>query len=314
MRFSYIICLIFVSFYFASVCLGSFLDKPVLDDNLINSINNNKKSSWTARRNENFEGKTFGDIIGMMGTKKTAAPFKLAENGEELKGSIPTSFDSRVQWPNCIHPILNQEQCGSCWAFSSSEVLSDRLCIASNGKTNPGALSPQTLVACDVYGNDGCSGGIPQLAWEYMELKGLPTDSCVPYTAGNGTVYSCQRSCSDSEDYSLYRAKPFTLKTCSSVQCIQENILAYGPIVGTMEVYEDFMSYSSGVYVMTPGSSLLGGHAIKIVGWGFDQTSQLNYWIVANSWGADWGQQGFFFISMETCSISSDASAAEARV
>ncbi|KAK5578839.1 hypothetical protein RB653_008513 [Dictyostelium firmibasis] len=313
MRFSYIICLILVSFYFASVCFGSFLDKPALDDDLINQINSNKKSSWTAGRNQNFEGKTIGDAIGLMGTKKTPAPFKLTEDGEAVKDSIPTSFDSRTQWPNCIHPILNQEQCGSCWAFSSSEVLSDRICIASNGKTNPGALSPQNLVSCDVFGNDGCSGGIPQLAWEYMELHGLVTDSCYPYTAGNGTVYSCEKSCSDSESYTLHRAKPLTLKTCSSVQCIQENILAYGPIVGTMEVYSDFMNYQSGVYTYQSGS-LLGGHAIKIVGWGFDETSQLNYWIVANSWGPDWGINGFFWISMETCSISSDASAAQARV
>lgn len=56
-------------------------------------------------------------------------------------GDVPTAFDSRKQWPKCIHPIRNQEHCGSCWAFSGSEVLSDRLCIASNGTIDV-VLSP----------------------------------------------------------------------------------------------------------------------------------------------------------------------------
>ncbi|EGC28440.1 hypothetical protein DICPUDRAFT_51857 [Dictyostelium purpureum] len=256
---------------------------------------------------------TYGDVMGMMGTQITKHINKDTKETKSV-GSIPQSFDARTQWPNCIHPILNQEQCGSCWAFSASEVLSDRLCIASNGKTGV-VLSPQALVSCDIFGNQGCNGGIPQLAWEYMELHGIPTYGCFPYTSGNGTDGSCvKNSCVDNEQYTLYRAKPLTLKTCASVECIQQDIMKFGPIQGTMEVYSDFMSYTSGVYTMTPGSSLLGGHAIKIVGWGFDQASNQNYWIVANSWGPSWGIDGFFWIAFDQCGINSDACAAQARI
>merc|ERR1712054_452621 len=71
--------------------------------------------------------------------------------------SIPESFDSRKQWPNYIHPIRNQERCGSCWAFAATEALSDRLDIATQGKTNV-VLSPEDLVSCDMTDN-GCGGG-----------------------------------------------------------------------------------------------------------------------------------------------------------
>lgn len=63
-------------------------------------------------------------------------------------------------------------------------------------------------------------------------------------------------------------------------------------------VYEDFMSYSGGVYKHTSGAQL-GGHAVKIVGWGD------GYWICANSWGPSWGEKGFFNIAFGECGIDS---------
>ncbi|MBL2098188.1 hypothetical protein ELI75_30940, partial [Klebsiella pneumoniae] len=81
--------------------------------------------------------------------------------------TAPASFDSRVQWPNCIHPIRDQGQCGSCWAFAAAETLSERVCIASQGKVNV-ILSPQYLVSCD-SANYGCDGGYLGEAWNFMK-------------------------------------------------------------------------------------------------------------------------------------------------
>lgn len=66
-----------------------------------------------------------------------------------------------------------------------------------------------------------------------------------------------------------------------------------GPVEAAFSVYSDFMSYKSGVYKHTSGS-LEGGHAIKILGWGVENGE--DYWIVANSWSAAWGMDGFFYI------------------
>eukprot|EP01133_Synstelium_polycarpum_P016864 gene16864-20049_t len=136
---------------------------------------------------------------------------KIQEEASKFKESAAkVSEEEEAEMVN----IQNQGQCGSCWAFGAS-----------------------ALVSCDDIGNQGCNGGVPQLAWEYMELHGLPTLDCFPYTSGaNGTDGPCSKTCADGSDYKLYKAKPFTMKTCSSVAAIQQDIFTYGPIEGIMEV------------------------------------------------------------------------------
>jgi len=77
-----------------------------------------------------------------------------------------------------------------------------------------------------------------------------------------------------------------------------------GPVEGAFSVYEDFLTYKTGVYSHTTGQ-MLGGHAIKVLGWGVD--SGTPYWWVANSWNEDWGDQGFFKIKRgnNECGIES---------
>ncbi|CAG9313979.1 unnamed protein product [Blepharisma stoltei] len=216
--------------------------------------------------------------------------------------SAPASFDSRQQWPGCVHPILNQEQCGSCWAFGASEALSDRLCIATNGTVNV-TLSPQYLVSCDSQ-NYGCNGGYADLAWRFMKDTGVPTYSCVPYIAADGT---CPTKCADGSALQFYKAT--SVNTYSGPSSIQAAILAGGPVEVTFQVYKDFMSYSGGIYKHTKGE-FVGNHCVKIIGWG--NQSGTNYWIVANSWGTSWGLQGFFWIAFGQCGIDSQGVAGSA--
>lgn len=83
-----------------------------------------------------------------------------------LTDELPDSFDSRTKWGECIHPIRNQMHCGSCWAFAGSEVLSDRLCIASGGKRRE-VLSAQYMVSCDSL-DHGCQGGELDQEWTFL--------------------------------------------------------------------------------------------------------------------------------------------------
>jgi cathepsin B len=121
-----------------------------------------------------------------------------------IANGVPATFDARDQWGSCVHEIRDQAQCGSCWAFGASEALSDRFCIDSNGKVDV-ILSPEDLVACDSI-DQGCNGGYLSMAWRYLTNTGIVTDTCFPYTSGDGSVPHCLHGkCQDSEDYTKYK-------------------------------------------------------------------------------------------------------------
>jgi len=277
---------------------------------------NSQNLPWQAGINPRFAGLTYGDVKKMLKTRiRIGTSIEDGINNGAPSNAVPKEFDARQKWPTCIHAILDQGRCGSCWAFGASEALSDRFCIKSNGSINV-VLSPQSLVSCDLEGNFGCNGGVPQLAWEYMELAGLPSISCVPYISGDGKDHICTHKCQDGSTFKRYHAKPFTQKTYRSAAHIQEAIFNDGPVEGAFDVFTDFMQYTSGVYVKSKDASFLGGHAIKIIGWGNDQKTGLDYWIVANSWNTNWGMKGFFWIQrgVNMCGIDHDGVAAQPKL
>jgi len=195
-----------------------------------------------------------------------------------------------TQWSGLIHPIMDQQKCGSCWAFSAAEVLSDRVAIATK-KASP-ALSPEDMVSCDT-GDMGCKGGRLQNAWSYLKNTGIVTATCFPYGAGSGTAPACPTKCADSESFTKQKAS--SVFAINGVTNMQKEISTNGPIQVAFMVYKSFMSYKSGVYSKHFWELLPeGGHAVKIIGWGTD--SGTDYWLVANSWGTTWGLEGFFKI------------------
>jgi cathepsin B len=134
----------------------------------------------------------------------------------ELNAAIPATFDARTVWGIDIHPILNQAQCGSCWAFGATESLSDRFAIATKGKTNV-VLSPQDLVACDTS-NYGCQGGYLNLAWDFLVNQGAVTMACEPYTSGGGSVAPCLSSCVNGAPFHKYKCQPGTIVEMTNVE------------------------------------------------------------------------------------------------
>ena len=251
--------------------------------------------TWTATSNNLFSQYNEEQLKGLMGT--LIEP--LAASGldfEDYFGEVPTSFDARTQWPTFIHPIRGQGQCGSCWAFGASEAFSDRVAIATNGAVNL-VLSPEQLVSCDTT-NNGCKGGYLKRAWNFIVENGLVSDACFPYSAGTGNVTVCQETCSDGSEWVTYKA---TNVKALSVSAAKLEISTNGPIETAFRVYQDFMSYQSGIYQYDGESSFIGNHAIKVIGWGTE--NGVDYWIAANSWGTKWGEAGFFRIQAGQCNF-----------
>jgi cathepsin B len=283
-------------------------DDEVVPHDAIDYINS-AQSSWTASKRwvvsmkihearkytgtlTTDEGDAGGDSAGNDGNNGNDGSD--GNNGNRLRQlSVPATFNALTRWPGCIHPVLDQGQCGSCWAFGSSEALSDRFCIATAGATNV-TLSPQYLVSCD-KSSFGCSGGYLSTAWNLMATTGIPTLACVPYKAINT---ACPTTCSNGSAMVKYYAK--SVKSFTTPASIQLEISTNGPVEAGFTVYQDFMGYTS------------GGHAVKMIGWGVSGST--NYWICQNQWGTSWGMKGFFWIKFGQVGIDSGVYAGLAKV
>lgn len=261
-----------------------------------------RTNAWVPHSPESnpLSGKTKEELLAMVGTYVPAPRFDAETDAYSPLNALPTNYDPRADpsRSGCIHPIRDQQQCGSCWAFGSTEALSDRFCMAGKNVI----LSPQDPVSCD-YNNYGCDGGYLNLVWQYFTNTGVVTDACLPYTSGSGIAPNCPTSkkCSDGSAWTKYKCTSGSVVNPGTVSGIQTELYNNGPMEGAFTVYEDFFSYQSGVYYHVSGG-VAGGHAIKVLGWGVE--NGLNYWLCANSWGGSWGMSGFFKIKQGDCGIN----------
>jgi len=300
-----------------AVSLPLFDDAPVMTEELINEINSRNDVSWVAGWNSRFEGMTVHEAKRFMGVPADSKAYLPPVKDIQPAKTIPASFDSRTAWPKCnsIGHVRDQGPCGSCWAFGAVEAMSDRICISS-GQTNQLELSAQDMVSCCDSCGDGCEGGYPSAAWDFWDQTGLVSETVYPYAFPscehhiNGSKPPCGsvQPTPDCNQQLLKNPKnqgKSSYSISSSVEKIQTEIMTNGPVEVAFSVYADFLTYKSGVYHHTSGS-MLGGHAVKMLGWGVDNGTP--YWLVANSWNPDWGNQGYFLIRRghDECGIESE--------
>ncbi len=206
-----------------------------------------------------------------------------------------------------VTPIRDQGECGSCWAFGTTAALESQYLMSTQGAGYETLdLSEQVLLSCSNAGN--CAeGGYPDLASDFIQSTGLPAASCFPYMEATDSS-SPDVPCSDascpywqSDTYSINGWK-YVATTAPTAAILKSALTTYGPLVTTMNVYDDFSYYSGGVYSYTYGS-LEGSHVIEIIG--YDDTESC--FIVKNSWGTEWGEvepgligtPGFFRIAYD---------------
>jgi cathepsin B len=214
---------------------------------IINTVNNHPRASWKARVYPQLEGKLIDSLVGVqLGPKEynTVTTKQLS-----VPNDVPKNFDSATQWPTCIHGIRDQGQCASCWAMSSSEVLSDRFCIASYGSVNH-VLSPQYQISCD-ESSYGCQGALLSNVWRFLSQQGTVTEQCFPYQSYTGNVPECRYNCvPGGGPMKFYRVRSDSIRHLSmyDLNAVQLDILSHGPLQTGFRVYQDFYTYSSGVY------------------------------------------------------------------
>lgn len=226
-----------------------------------------------------------------LGLVKSNAPPSATAAPDTFSSAITTATPPDFDWRNFngqsfVTPVRNQGNCGSCWAFATTAALESNVMIATGKNAD---RAEQILLSCSGAGS--CNGGYIQYASDYIRNTGLPPESYYPYTAANGTCGNAISGWQNNTSFitSWHYAGGTTSPT---VDQIKNELITYGPLVTTMDVYSDFYYYNGGVYKYTTGT-LQGGHAILIVG--YDDVGQ--YFIVKNSWGSGWGESGYFRIA-----------------
>ncbi|ELW68926.1 dipeptidyl peptidase 1 isoform X1 [Tupaia chinensis] len=287
------------------------------DYNFVKAINAIQKS-WTATIYKEYETLNMREMIRRSGGQRPRIPrpkpAPLTEDIQRKVLQLPTSWDWRnVRGVNYVSPVRNQASCGSCYSFASMGMLEARIRILTNNSQTP-ILSPQEVVSCSQYAQ-GCEGGFPYLiAGKYAQDFGLVEESCFPYT---GTDAPCKMKKDCIRYYSSeYHYVGGFYGGCNEA-LMKLELVHHGPMAVAFEVYDDFLHYQKGIYQHTglrdPFNPFeLTNHAVLLVGYGTDLASGMDYWIVKNSWGTSWGEDGFFRIrrGIDECSIESIAMAA----
>jgi len=207
-----------------------------------------------------------------------------------------SSIDWRSHSPAVLTPVKDQGQCGSCWAFSATEQIETDVAMATGHLYT---LSPQQIVSCDKQ-DLGCSGGNTETAYSYVEANGLEAESAYPYHSGTSRKSGSCEYKSSKAVVSISGYSTVSSRTSSEGKMLTQ--IQKSPISVCVDATK-WQTYSSGVIGASCGTQL--DHCVQAVGYNANK----GYWIVRNSWAADWGEDGYIYVKegIDACGIAKDA-------
>merc|ERR1711939_112134 len=279
-------------------------DVYVPEDDLVAHVNNSPNFAWKARRYTEFEGQPMHELEKRMGT--VLHPYKLlpSDRAEQQRWAAEEEMvdvsDLPAEWDwtkhGVVDSVINQGACGSCYAVATAEMMQSRMRILGAKKEDVNRISPDRVIKCARYAQ-GCNGGFPFLAAKYHQDYGSVTEKTEPYTASNGHCPKVTpkqyvgRAVGHKYVGGYYGA--------SSEKAMLRELFDHGPLVVGFEVGVGFNTYSSGIFHTAEKLPEKNhwervNHAVLLVGYGKDKG--VPYWIVKNSWGQFWGENGYFRI------------------
>ncbi|XP_031334268.1 cathepsin L1-like [Photinus pyralis] len=202
-----------------------------------------------------------------------------------MNPTIPESLDWREK--GAVTPARYQAQCASCYAFASVAAIESHYFLKSGSLQ---AISPQNIVDCskvEPYDNSGCQHGAVDPSFDYVKDNGINSDEVYPYTEKEG-------ECKFRTDESVTRVRDYVVLDEGDEKGLQEAVATKGPVVAGMDASaESFQFYGSGIYYEPKCGNSIDrlNHAVLIVGYTPD------YWIIKNSYGVQWGENGYAKIS-----------------
>lgn len=216
-----------------------------------------------------------------------------------LNVEIPDEWDWRKK--GFVTNVKNQGECGSCWAFSATGSLEGQVKRKTGTLTS---LSEQNLIDCTKpQGNEGCTGGLMTRSFLYViRNHGLDTEKSYPYEGKEG-------QCRFKNSTIGATCKHYIKISSGKEDDLKAAVATVGPISVAIHANDKFMSYKSGIYDDPHCKAKHFNHGVLVVGYGSENGN--DYWIVKNSWGEEWGKEGYILMARnkgDQCGIASFAS------
>jgi hypothetical protein len=256
---------------------------------------NVKGLSWTLDHNE------FSDLTWEQFSRSRLGYVGVVEK-KNVDYSLlnATNVAASLDWvqKGAVTPVKSQGQCGSCWTFSTTGVMEGAYFVAFGQLLS---FSEQELTSCSDGGGNGCNGGLPTRALQWLETNALCLEKDYPYTSGGGVRGQCH-ACSGYVETGGVKEVP------SGSETALLTALNIGPVAIGIEADKSaFQGYRGGV-LNNPACGQQLDHAVLLVAYGTD--SGQDYWKIKNSWGPRWGEDGYirFIRGSNQCGVASDAS------
>ncbi len=219
-----------------------------------------------------------------------------------------------------LAPVADQGMCGSCWAFAAAHAVTDTRSIAARGQTDLLSVQYTNRCATEKHGF-GCCGDYPENALEHYKNTGVATDTCLPYNERSSRApkgieiddligksekkLDCFLTCNDGSPYDPNERRINNWRRYESlsddmiIDALNRNQMVIVAMLATKKLH---MLYRCGVYTSTETGT--ANHAVVIVDYGTD--NGVDFWVIKNSWGTDFGEDGYFRIKRGDLGIGSN--------
>lgn len=279
----------------------------IFESNLekIIKINNDPTKSWKAGVND-LTDRTKSELKALRGYNQSLANLHRQQTASSFTDIDLTNLPTSVDWRDkgVVNKVKDQSACGSCWAFSTTSVFESHIAIQTGKLFN---LAEQQLVDCvqnpnHCGGTGGCEGATQELGFDYYHtIGGAIENANYRYTARDGT-------CQDSKFPKVASIDGYRQLKINDYNDLLQTLATEGPVSISVDA-SSWSFYSGGILNYNDCGSTID-HAVVAVGYGEENGKK--YWIVRNSWGSGWGENGYIRIARENsaadvkCAVDTD--------